>query len=274
MSSKENFWNNFKNNSKLIVAHRGFRTIRAENTMLAFQEAFKKCDFIELDVGFTKDGVAIIIHDDTLERTSNVKKFKKFKKPYNVVDYTYKQLKKLDFSSWFIRDDPFDTIKNKIVTKKELKSLPVQKILKLKTILKFCKKNNLPVNVELKDMRGTLFDKIIVKKVLKMIIKLKIENLVLLSSFNHNYIKESYKIAPNITTAILEENNHPKDIIKYMNSIPTRCYHSELNITTKKDIKKIKNKGFLINVFTVNNKKQKKELFKNGVNSIFTDFLD
>jgi glycerophosphoryl diester phosphodiesterase len=274
MSSKEIFWNNFKNNSKLIVAHRGFRAIRAENTMLAFQKALGKCDFIELDVGFTKDGVAIIIHDDTLERTSNVKKFKKFKKPYNVVDYTYKQLKKLDFSSWFIRDDPFDTIKNKIVTKKELKSLPVQKILKLKTILKFCKKNNLPVNVELKDMRGTLFDKIIVKKVLKMIIKLKIENLVLLSSFNHNYIKESYKIAPNITTAILEENNHPKDIIKYMNSIPTRCYHSELNITTKKDIKKIKNKGFLINVFTVNNKKQKKELFKNGVNSIFTDFLD
>ena len=273
MDIETKFWNNFTNKQNLIIAHRGARSIRAENTMLAFKASLSRCDFIELDVGFTKDGIAIVIHDDTLERTSDIKKFREFKKPYNVVDYTYEQLKKLDFSSWFIKTDPFDTIKNKIVTKKELKALPIQRVLKLKKVLKFCKRNNLPVNVELKDMRGTIFDTVVVKKVVKIITKLQVEHLVLLSSFNHNYLKESYKIASNIETAILEENNHPKNITKYMNSIPTQCYHPRLNITKLRDIKKITSKGFKVNIYTVNDYQMKKELFKNGANAIFTDFL-
>ncbi len=136
------FWENFDKNKKLIVAHRGARSIRPENTMSAFKEAMKNSDFIELDVAFSKDGVPVIIHDNTLERTSNVKEFKEFKKPYRVRDYTYKQLLKLDFGSWFLKDDPFKTIENGTVTVEELKALKTQRILTLDQVLKVFKKHN------------------------------------------------------------------------------------------------------------------------------------
>jgi len=269
-----NFWDNFKT-KHIIFAHRGARSIRAENTMSSFEAALGNCDAIELDVGFTKDAVPIVIHDDTLERTSNVKKFKEFKKPYKVIDYTYKQLKKLDFSSWFIEDDPFNTIKDKLVSETELNSIEIQRVLKLKKILRFCKKNKLPVNIEIKDMRGTKFNKIAVEKILEIIKKLKIEHLVLISSFNHNYIKKLHKLSPHISTGILEENNHPKNIVKYLKSIPTQSYHPRLEITTQEIIKEVSQAGFFINIYTINDAKHlvKNKHFKHGVKGIFTDFL-
>ena len=55
----------------LNIAHRGFRSRYPENTMLAFRKAIEAgCDGIEFDVHLSKDGQAVIIHDETLERTT------------------------------------------------------------------------------------------------------------------------------------------------------------------------------------------------------------
>ena len=62
------FWDNFGDKKNLVAAHRGARSLKPENTMSAFKEALDKSDYIELDVGFSKDGVAIIIHDCVVER--------------------------------------------------------------------------------------------------------------------------------------------------------------------------------------------------------------
>ena len=63
-------------------AHRGFSGKYPENTMLAFQKAIEVgADGIELDVQLTKDGEVVIIHDETIDRTTDGKGY--------VVDYTY-----------------------------------------------------------------------------------------------------------------------------------------------------------------------------------------
>lgn len=55
----------------LIIAHRGARADAPENTLPAFQEAQNQAaDGIELDVTLSADGHIIVIHDDTLERTT------------------------------------------------------------------------------------------------------------------------------------------------------------------------------------------------------------
>jgi len=268
------FWDNFDKNKKLIAAHRGARSIRAENTMSAFKEAMKNSDFIELDVTFTKDGVPVVIHDDTLKRTSNVKEFKEFKKPYRVRDYTYKQLLKLDFGSWFIKDDPFKTIKNGTSSIKKLKSLKAQKIPTLEQVLKLFKKHNFPVNIEIKDLTGNDYDKVAVKIIINLIKKYDMANLVLISSFNHKYLKQAYKLDPHIDIAALEEDKiHSKDLIKYLKKLKVSGYNIALQIVTPELIKEVNKAGIFVSIFTVNDKKMKTKLFKEGAKAIFTDVL-
>lgn len=267
------FWENFKKDKKLIVAHRGARSVRAENTMSAFKEAIKKSDYIELDVGFTKDGVAVIIHDDTLERTSNVKDFPEFKKPYRVIDYTYKQLQKLDFGSWFIKEDPFGTIKSGRVDIEELKALKTQRILTLDNVLRFLKKHNFPVNVEIKDVSKTPFDKTAVKTIVDIIEDNVMVNYVLISSFNHKYLRQVHKINNNIDIAALQENEHPKDLVKRLKRLRVRSYHPAFEITNTDLIQNLNNAGFFVNIFTVNDENEKVNLFNSGAKSIFTDIL-
>jgi glycerophosphoryl diester phosphodiesterase len=266
-----NFLDNFKK-KKLISAHRGSRSKRAENTMSAFELSLNRADFFEFDVCLTKDKIAVVIHDDTLNRTSDIEDIKKCKELYKVTDFTYDEIKKLDFSSWFIRKDPFKTIKNNIIKKKELEKLPIQRISTLKEVLEFVKKNNFPANVELKDMKDTQFDKIMVKEVVKIIKETKVEKLVLLSSFNHSYMNELNTLAPNLTKAVLQKDKNLKDIIKYLQKLKVDAYHCHLDIVDANIIKLLNDNNFFVNVYTVNDTKEQKKLFNMGVKGIFSDY--
>ena len=268
---QNNFWRDLKQN--IIIAHRGYRAIRAENTLSAFSEAKGRCDLVELDVGFSQDGVAIVIHDDTLERTTNVKEFANFKAPYNTIDYTYKQILELDASSWFLKHDPFGTIKSGLVKKEELKALPIQRVPTLKETLSLLKELNLPVNVEIKDLKGTKFDNVAPIKVLDIIKSLNMQNSTIISSFNHNYLKVIKEIDSSTEIAVLKEHNHPKDIIAYLKSLNTNNYNIDVDICNEKIVKELTAKGINISVFTVNSKEQQEELFIWGVKALFTDFL-
>jgi glycerophosphoryl diester phosphodiesterase len=77
-----------------IIAHRGFRAKYPENTLIAFQAALDAgVTMIELDVTHTRDGKLVVMHDKTLDRTTNGRG------PVN--GYFLKELKKLDAGSWF-----------------------------------------------------------------------------------------------------------------------------------------------------------------------------
>ena len=76
------------------IAHRGFSSQAPENTSAAFDKAIEN-DFlyIETDVQLTSDNIPVIIHDETVDRTSNGKG--------KVSEKTLSDIKKLDFGSWF-----------------------------------------------------------------------------------------------------------------------------------------------------------------------------
>lgn len=267
------FWDNFTNKAHLIAAHRGDRSIRAENTMSAFKSSLKKADFIELDVNFTKDGVAVIIHDDTLQRTSNVTKDSYFKKPYNVIDYTYEEIRRLDFSSWFLEKDPFGMIKKNSIYN-QIKSIPTQRISKLSEVLQFAKSYNLPLNIEIKDMSHTPFDDVAPKMVMQLIEEFEMSDKVLLSSFNHSYIKKVKKLSPLIDIAALEDDKIPSNIVSYLQELKASAYHPHLPLTTKELIKTLNRYNIYTNVYTINSTKTKNRLFKEGAKAIFTDYLE
>lgn len=59
---------------KQLIAHRGASGYAPEHTIASYQTALdQKADFVEPDLAVTKDGILICLHDDTLERTTNVK---------------------------------------------------------------------------------------------------------------------------------------------------------------------------------------------------------
>ena len=73
-------------------AHRGFKGQYPENTLLAFEKAIEiGCDGTEFDVQLTKDGQVVIIHDETLDRTTDGKGA--------VKDFTYEEISKLNASN-------------------------------------------------------------------------------------------------------------------------------------------------------------------------------
>ena len=77
-----------------VAGHRGDRASAPENTLPALENAIASdMEFVETDVQLTKDGVPVLMHDDTIDRTTNGRGA--------VADITWKSLKKLDAGSWY-----------------------------------------------------------------------------------------------------------------------------------------------------------------------------
>ena len=92
----------FKWKGPKIVGHRGNVKFAPENTLPAFEAAIEYgCDLLEIDIRQTKDGELVIIHDSTLDRTTNGSG--------PVSNYTLAELKKLDAGSWF--SDEFKSVR-------------------------------------------------------------------------------------------------------------------------------------------------------------------
>ncbi|MEU1335051.1 glycerophosphodiester phosphodiesterase family protein [Streptomyces sp. NPDC005865] len=91
-----------KHHRPVVVAHRGASAYAPENTLAAIDKA-RAMGFrwVENDVQRTKDGELVIVHDDTLKRTTNVEEVFPDRAPWNVKDFTAAEIARLDAGSWF-----------------------------------------------------------------------------------------------------------------------------------------------------------------------------
>jgi glycerophosphoryl diester phosphodiesterase len=85
----------------LVIGHRGYCDIAPENTLPSFQLALEAgADLVELDYHQSKDGVPLVFHDDTFDRTTDARK--KWKRSrVKVSDKTAVEIQMLDAGSWF-----------------------------------------------------------------------------------------------------------------------------------------------------------------------------
>lgn len=85
-----------------LQAHRGVSTDYPENTMSAFIASVELgYDSIELDPNVTSDGKIVLLHDDTVNRTSRNKDGTKLENEIRVSDFSYEELAEYDFGIWF-----------------------------------------------------------------------------------------------------------------------------------------------------------------------------
>ncbi|NJQ02184.1 glycerophosphodiester phosphodiesterase [Streptomyces zingiberis] len=86
----------------VVVAHRGASGYAPENTLAAADKADELGTlWVENDVQRTRDGALVVIHDTTLARTTNVEEVFPDRAPWNVADFTLREIRQLDAGSWF-----------------------------------------------------------------------------------------------------------------------------------------------------------------------------
>ncbi|MFF8033849.1 MULTISPECIES: glycerophosphodiester phosphodiesterase [unclassified Streptomyces] len=86
----------------VVVAHRGASAYAPENTLAAVDKAAALgIDWVENDVQRTKDGELVVLHDDSLRRTTDVEEVFPGRAPWTVRDFTAAEIARLDAGSWF-----------------------------------------------------------------------------------------------------------------------------------------------------------------------------
>lgn len=206
-----------------IYAHRGASEQYPENTMMAFIKAVEKgADGIEADVHITRDGVCVLIHDETIDRTSNGMGW--------VKDYTYEELIKFEFKNGKDVDDWV-------------------KIPKLEQLLMFAKEKKIPLILDLKteciDYEG------MARKVYDLVKKDYSLDKIIFSSQNMDTLVELKKIDEQVKCGYVFERRFDDNAIKARH-YKIDYLHPRYSMLTDRKIELAKTRNWLLNVWTPN----------------------
>ena len=232
----------------MVIAHRGFSGAAPENTLAAFRKAIEiGSDMIELDIQLSKDGKILVLHDETLEDTTDGKG--------KVVDHTLQELKKLDAGSRFRAEFSGE----RIPTLREVLDLAKGRVL---------------VNIEIKNPdHGQYPITELANKALKEVKKAGMTDQVIFSSFNPISLDYIGKTEPQARVAFLYH--------RPWNSLPELTGGREYRVLnlhnihlTREKVGRIRKEGIKLNVYTVNSKAELEQFVNWGVDGIITNYPD
>jgi glycerophosphoryl diester phosphodiesterase len=128
----------------VLLAHRGASMLAPENTLAAVDLAADYQAFgFETDLRISWDGVIFLMHDETLNRTTNISEVYPDRVDERAESFTMDQLKELNAGLWFIQKDPFNTIENGLVSQAQLSINQGQEIPTLSETIELIKVENL-----------------------------------------------------------------------------------------------------------------------------------
>ncbi len=255
----------------LVIAHRGASSIAPENTLAAARAALDAgADMWEVDVTVTADHELIILHDDTLTRTTNVKELYPDRAPWSVADFTAREIASLDAGTWFVRTDPFGEIGRGHIPKETWQAYAGEHVPTLREVLLFTREHRWRINVELKALPPALKDFPLVDVVLQTIRALDMEERVVISSFVHSYLWEIREKAPRMAVAALVDckGEIPVD----WDTLAFPAYNLCAFRAPHEWIRKLQNAGRRVNIWVVNDEAWMRHFINQGVNGIFTDY--
>ena len=262
-------------NTPLVIAHRGARAHAPENTRAAAELALAhKADMWELDTGLSADGELVVLHDDSAERTTNAASRPDLAHlaPWKLADMSFAQLRSLDAGSWFAGRDPFATIQAGEVDVKALQRFAGLPLPTLEEALLFTRANNWRVNVEIKNHAGLKGHAHVTAKVVDLVKKLDMVDMVLLSSFQHQYLREAKALLPAMQRGALVEDVRPQDPVALCQECFAHAYHPQDKLLNGEDVKALHTAGIAVNVWTVNSVEAMQYFMAMGVDGIITDF--
>ena len=229
-----------------VIGHRGVAGLAPENTLNAMQKAYELgVEWVEFDVMLTKNGEAIVIHDITLDRTTNG--------TGNVAEVNYEDIAKLDAGEWFA---------------KEFSGAHVPTF---SEILQFIKKLGIKINVEIKPTPGAEIKT--AQKVLTLLEEHWPSNISppLISSFSIASLLEVRRLNADVWIG-LAIHGWQSNWQRAADEIDAQSIHAHYKMLNAKRIQEVKQTGRAVLAHTVNDSDIAKQLFEWGVTAIFSDF--
>ncbi|WEK55893.1 MAG: glycerophosphodiester phosphodiesterase [Candidatus Cohnella colombiensis] len=247
----------FSNDNKVTtIGHRGASGYAPECTLASYQLAVRmQADYIELDLQLTKDGEVIILHDDTVDRTTNGSGY--------VNQLTLAQLKTLDAGSWFNQKYPIYA-RNEYVNEKVPTLIEVFEAFGNST--KYMLETKSP-----SDNPG------LEEKVWELIEQFQLHDHVAIQSFSSDSLKKFREWDNEIQLFQLFWYNYPASITNtkleqvksYANGIGVNFLMINENY-----VHKVKNAQLLIYPYTVNYQVNMERAMNWGVDGLHTDYPD
>ena len=210
----------------MIVAHRGDSAHAPENTLEAAELGFRAgADAWELDVQLTRDGVPIVVHDESLLRTTDVaRRFPndpRGESGYRVLDFDLDEIRALDAGSWFL--DPlggsrtavaFRTLDSIAASEKKRFTSGTIRVHTLLEALQLTNRYDWLVNIELKSFPCS--NPRVLDAVLKDVDTAGSSFRVLISSFDHCDLARTVILRPQIATGVLTTTPlyHPERYVR------------------------------------------------------------
>lgn len=229
-----------------LIAHRGAGRYAPENTLAAMRVGMQHgFTMVEYDVKLSRDGIAVLLHDDDVCRTSNG--------TGNAADKTFSELAELDFGAWhsdIYAGEPIAT---------------------LYSIAAFTQANNLLSNIEIKPHHGA--DARTGAAVARLAGQLWTHAPIppLLSSFSEVALEAARNAAPELPRALLISGEMPSDWQARMRQLECTAMNISNQHATRSIVRTIHDAGYKIGVWTVNDLPRVRELLGWGCEAIFTD---
>lgn len=248
MKSTSSDLNRFYAGHVLNLAHRGARKQAPENTLPAFRRAAELgADGIELDAQLSRDGIAVIMHDFSLDKTTTGRG--------RVSDFSLTELKQLDAGCHFSAEFAGTTIP----TLEEVFAAlgPV-----------------LLINVELKSI--AVQDNGLEAEVIRLIENFNLQDSVMLSSFNPFALQRAHQINPKIKRGYLWAPDLPW-FMRWKLFRPFAhedMFHPEWQTVSARMVRRTHAKNRLLNVWTTNQPDDMRRMIGFGVDAIMTDYPD
>jgi glycerophosphoryl diester phosphodiesterase len=229
----------------LRVGHRGARGYAPENTFASFDLAMEMgVTAVETDVHLSKDGEVVLIHDHTVDRTTNAHGF--------VKDMTLRELRELDAGSWF---DP---------------RFAGQQIPTLDELLAWAR-NRVGIAIEIKN--GPIYYPGIAAEVTRLLQRHGMEGQAILISFDHLVLREAKMIAPEVATGILYVGRLV-DEVGAARAAGADALHPNWAFVTPDLVEKAHAAQLAVSPWCPNDLESLRLLSQMGVDSIGTDYPD
>jgi glycerophosphoryl diester phosphodiesterase len=231
-----------------VVAHRGGGALAPENTLAAIRTgAASGARMIEFDAKLSADNVVFLLHDDTVDRTSNGRGA--------AAELDYAAIARLDAGLWFDARFAGET-------------MPV-----LDDVASSCMQFGLAANIEIKPCPGreTLTGQIVAREAARLWKDQK--TAPLLSSFSYDALRAAKDTAPELPRGLLFKTLPPdwRDQVTSLDCISLHIDHRALDEPV---VAMLRAAGLRILVYTVNDLQRARNLAAWGVDAICTDRID